>query len=52
MKRSVSAGFYLEFFVWGEVDPKKDFGATQERENFLGLPGGSGSMFPRKSLKI
>ena len=26
------AGFYLGFFVWGEVDPEKNFGVTRRRE--------------------
>ena len=39
------AGFYLGFFVWGGVDPKKIFGATQRREKIL---GGSGDMLPGK----
>ena len=28
-------GFYLRFFVWGEVDPEKTFSATWRREKFL-----------------
>ena len=39
-------------FVWGEVDSKKKFEATQRREKFLlDLVGGSGGMLSRKILK-
>ena len=40
--------FYWDFFGV-KVDPKKNFGASQQREKiFLGLLGGYGGMSPEK----
>ena len=46
------AGFYLGFFVWGEVDPKKNFRAGQRRENSFMPSRGPGDAAPENFEKI
>ena len=44
ISNSLQPGYYLGFFVWGEVDPEKKFWAmTQCEKIFLGLLGGPGA---------
>ena len=47
------SGFYVGFFVWGEVDPEQKFlSHVAARKKFFRPSGGSEGMLPRKILKI
>ena len=52
ISNSLRPGFYVGFFVWGEVDPEKKFWATRRWEKiFVGLLGGPKACCPGKFWK-
>ena len=46
------AGFYLGFFVWGEVDTGRNLELRDGKKKFFRPSRGSGGMLPCKILKI
>ena len=52
ISNSLRPGFYVGFFVLGEVDPEKNFEPRGGEKNFFRPSRGSGGMLPQKILKI